>query len=119
MRKLLISILIFLLLLITVYSVIKGLSIGNIKILSFNSIKQESEKLDLQIEEIRKLKDQEYKKTLSDIESNAKTLVQEKEKYADLVATSTDAELEKATSTQKYEQEFLWTKIGNHALHKE
>lgn len=115
MRKLLISILIALLLLVTVYSIWKGLSIGNIKILGFNNIKSESEKLDSQIAEITKLKDQDYKKTLSDIESNAKSLLQEKEKYATLVTTSTDKEIEKATHGQKYEQDFLWAKIGNHA----
>lgn len=115
MRKLLISILIALLLLITIYSVIKGLSIGNIKILGFNNIKVESEKLDNDINQISKLKEQDYKKTLSDIESNAKTLLQEKEKYATLVSTSTDSEIQKATHGEKYEQDFLWAKIGNHA----
>lgn len=115
MRKLLISILIALLLLVTAYSIWKGISIGNIKILSFTNIKSESENLDTQIAEITKLKEQDYKKTLSDIESNAKLLLQEKEKYATLVSTSTDTEIEKATQAQKYEQDFLWAKIGNHA----
>lgn len=115
MRKLLISILIALLLLVTVYSIWKGLSIGNIKILGFNNIKTESQRIDEQIAEITKLKEQEYKKVLSDIESNAKSLLQEKEKYATLVTTSTDSEIEKATHGQKYEQDFLWAKIGNHA----
>lgn len=115
MRKLLISILIILLLLITVYSVTKGLSIGNIKILGFNNIKSESEKLDSEIAEITKLKEQTYKKTISDIESNARLLLQEKEKYATLVNASTDSEIEKATHGQNYEQDFLWAKIGNHA----
>lgn len=115
MRKLLISILIVLLLLITVYSIWKGLSIGNIKILGFNNIKSESDKLDSQIDEITKIKSQNYKKALSDIESNAKTLLQEKEEYATLVSTSTDSEIQKATHKQTYEQDFLWAKIGNHA----
>lgn len=115
MRKLLISVLIVLLLLLTVYSIWKGLSIGSIKILGFNDIKFESEKIDKDIAEITRLKEQNYKKTLSDIESNAKLLLQEKEKYATLVTTSTDSEIEKATHAQKYEQDFLWAKIGNHA----
>jgi len=115
MRKLLIGTLIVLLLLVTAYSVWKGLSIGNIKILGFNNIKSESENIDKQISEITKLKEQDYKKTLSDIESNAKLLLQEKEKYATLVSTSTDSEIEKATHGQKYEQDFLWAKVGNHA----
>jgi len=115
MRKLLISILIALLLLITVYSVLKGLSIGNIKILGFNDIKSESEAIDAEIATITKMKEQEYKKTISDIESNAKSLLKEKEEYADLVSTSTDSEIQKATHEQKYEQDFLWAKIGNHA----
>jgi len=115
MRKLLISVLIFLLLLVTIYSVVKGLSIGNIKILGFKNIQIESEKLDKEIEDITRLKEQEYKKVLSDIEANAKTLLQEKEAYATLVTTSTESEIEKATHAQKYDQDFLWAKIGNHA----
>jgi len=115
MRKLLISVLIALLLLITIYSVVKGLSIGNIKILGFNDIKTESGKLETGIDDITKLKEQTYKKTLSDIESNAKTLIQEKEDYARAVSTSTSSEIEKATHNEKYEQDFLWAKIGNHA----
>jgi len=115
MRKLLISILIALLLAITVYSVYKGLSIGNIKILGFGGIKAESQNLDNQIEEVTKLKEQEYKKTLTAIESNAKLLLQEKEKYATVVSTSTESEIKKATHNQKYEQDFLWAKVGNHA----
>jgi len=115
MRKLLISILIALLLLITIYSVVKGLSIGKIKILGFQDIRIESEKLDKEIRDITTLKEQTYKKTLSDIESNAKTLLKEKEEYATLVSTSTSSEIEKATHKQKYEQDFLWAKIGNHA----
>lgn len=115
MRKLLIGILIALLVFITIYAVVKGLSIGNIKILGFNNIRAESEKIDSQIDEITKTKEIDYKKTLSDIESNAKTLVKAKEDYADIVATSTESEIEQATHGQKYEQEFLWAKIGNHA----
>lgn len=115
MRKLLIGVLIVLLIFITVYTVLKGISIGNIKILGFNNIKHESENIDGQISEITKIKEQEYKKSVSDMELAAKTLLQEKEKYASLITTSTDTEIQKATHGQRYDQEFLWAKIGNHA----
>lgn len=115
MRKLLMLVLIVLLLAVTGYSVTKGLSIGDIKILGYKDIKIESAKIDAEITNITTLKEMNYKKTLSDIESNAKTLLQEKEKYASLVSASTDSEIEKATHAQNYEQDFLWAKIGNHA----
>lgn len=115
MRKLLMLVLIVLLLAVTVYSVTKGLSIGNIRILGYPDVKIESAKIDEEIKSITTMKEVNYKKTLSDIESNAKVLLQEKEKYASLVSASTDSEIEKATHAQNYEQDFLWAKIGNHA----
>lgn len=114
MKKLLISILIGLLLILSAFLIIQGIGLGGFKILGITGIKNKSEELNQKIQEAGKLAEKDYKQAVSDVESNAKKLSTEKEKY-DEMTTTVDGETVSAGQIQKYEIETLWVKLGNHA----
>ena len=115
MRKVLIAALIILLLLLGGYLVLNKLEIGSLEILGVRDIKSESEKLDSKIQEASKLSSTDYQTELSNLNSSLKTLQKEKQSYEDLVALSNNDDVDAATKFEKYEIEYIWTKIGNHA----
>ena len=114
MKKLLISILIGLLLILSAFLIIQGIGLGGIQILGITGIKNKSEELNQKIQEAGKLAEKDYKQAVSDVESNAKKLATEKEKYESLTTTA-DGETVSSGQIQKYEIETLWVKLGNHA----
>lgn len=115
MKKLLIIILIVLLAILAIFTTVKGLKIGNVQILGVKQIKEENEILDKKLEEATKLASTEYDKAISDLEQNAKLLETKKSDYEDMITYSTESEVQTASQFLKYELEFLWTQIGNHA----
>lgn len=114
MKKLLISILIGLLLILSAFLIIQGIGLGNFKILGITGIKNKSEELNQKIQEAGKLAEKDYKQAVSDVETNAKKLAAEKKSYEELT-TTVDGEIQNAGQIQKYEIETLWVKLGNHA----
>lgn len=114
MKKLLISILIGLLLILSAFLIIQGIGLGGFKILGITGIKNKSEELNQKIQEAGKLAEKDFKQAVSDVESNAKKLSAEKEKY-DEMTTTVDGETVTTGQIQKYEIETLWVKLGNHA----
>ena len=115
MKKLLISILIVLLLILTVVAMYKGIHLGGIEIIGFAQVKEKSAALDESIKRATMLASSDYKKALDDIENDIKKLDEEKKNYDDIVALSTGSQVQAANQYQKYEIEYLWTIVGNHA----
>ena len=103
MKKLLILILITLLLILTMFIGIKGVTIGKIEILGIQGI------------QAAKLVEKTYAQTISEVNSNAKKLKEEKQNYQDMTAISSDGETQAVNQIEKYEIETLWVKLGNHA----
>ncbi len=115
MRKFLIFLLLLLLVVAGFFMVKDGLNIGNYRILSWREIKDNNEKLDGEIENLEKLITVTFKNEQSNLNESYKQLLIKKNEYADLVLYSSESEIEKATRTEVYETEFLWTKLGNYA----
>ena len=67
MKKLLISIIVILVLILTCFIIIKGLEIGNLKILGISEIKQQNENLDIKIKEATKVASTDYPKALDNL----------------------------------------------------
>lgn len=114
MKKLLISILIILLVVLSGFLIITGIQIGNFKILGITGIKSETEKLDEKIQEAGKLAEKDFKQAASDVETNAKKLTEEKKNYENMI-TSADGETVATGQIEKYEIEALWVMVGKHA----
>ena len=115
MKKILFSILIVLLLALCCITIWKGINVFGIEILGITQIQEKNAALDNTISEATKLASTDYEKTLSDIETDIKKLKEEKKNYQDLVTVSDGSEIKVTNQYQKYEIEYLWAVIGNHA----
>ncbi len=100
---------------LVLFLMVKGISIGNIRIYSIYDIMQENEKLDEAIANTAKLKEEDYKNEESNLDSETKKLQIAKQSYLDEASISTDSEIKKATVLQSYSMEYLWNKIGSYA----
>lgn len=112
MKKILISLLIVLLLILCIVAVANGLPFG---IPSIGKIVENNKQIDDSILQATTLASTDYEKVQKDVETDIKKLQEEKKKYDELVSVSTGSEVQAANQYQKYEIEYLWTIIGNHA----
>lgn len=115
MKKLLILILIALLVALTMFVGIKGVTIGSIEILGIQEIQKKNSELDEKIQEAGKLAEKTYGEAINEVNSNAKKLKEEKQNYEDMTIISTDGEVQASNQIEKYEIEALWVKLGKHA----
>lgn len=115
MRKILLVVLVVLLLLLGGYLVINKIQIGSLEILGVKGIKTESETLDDKITQASKLASTDYQSELTNLNTSLKTLKNEREAYEDLVTLSNNDEISPVAKFEKYEIEYIWTRIGNHA----
>ena len=115
MKKILISLLIILLLVLNCIAILKGVNLFGLNILGIGQIKEKNDNLDQVIAEATTLASTDYPKALSEMEVNLKKLEEEKKNYEDMVTISTGEQVQLANQYQKYEVEYLWTVIGNHA----
>lgn len=113
MKKLLILILIGLLLVLSIFAILKGVKIGETEIYSIEAIKEKSMQLDEKIQEASKTAEKDYNQALEDIKESTKNLKQQKSTYEEI--TQINANGENAAQIQRYEIETLWVKLGNHA----
>lgn len=119
MRKILLSIIIVLLLVITYFSLFKGIEIGNFKISSIKQIDENSKLLDEKILEANNKIDIDYPKKREDLKQANDKMKEAEEKYAAETNASSDKELEAALQIESFDIEKLWTKLGNYAKAEE
>ena len=115
MRKILISILIVALLVLAYFTVMDGLDILGIRILSIQEIADRNEELNKKIEQTSELVAISYPKSKKDLETSAKALLKQKDEYADLVSFSSSEQIDKASKFQVYDMEYLRTRFGTYA----
>ena len=115
MKKLLISILIALWLILSIFIAVNGLNVGKIEVLGIRGIKQKNSELDQKIQQATQLSTIDYQKAVDEVEENSKKLTEEKKNYEDMALLNTDSEGQATAQLQKYEVEALWVKLGNHA----
>jgi len=115
MRKILISILIVALLVLAYFTVMDGLDILGVRILSIEEIAQKNEELNNKIEQTSQLASVAHPKAKKDLELSAKSLLKQKDEYADLVSFSSSSDIDAASKFQVYDMEYLRTRIGTYA----
>jgi hypothetical protein len=115
MRKILIIALIVLLLVLGYFTIFSGLNVLGVDILSVFQIKDKSEQLDEQLQVASTLTSVDRPNAMTNLNDSAKQLLIAKEEYNDKILYSSEEEIEQATQGIKYEIEYLWTKVGNHA----
>ena len=115
MKKILMSILIILLIVMAYFIIVKGLEIGNIKILSIEQIKYENKKLEQEIAQTETLMNTNYPSKTNELNDSISYLLAAKDSYLDLASTSTEEEIKQATVREEYTVEFLLTKFGRYS----
>lgn len=111
MRKILISILLSLLLIWTIYFMVNGASAIGVK--GFLGLKEENEALEKQIETLSKTISNTYSKALVTLDSTKDNLIDTKTEYENQAALSN---LNNASYTaEKFDIDYLWARLGNFA----
>lgn len=119
MRKILLSIIIVLLLVITYFSLFKGIEIGSLKISSIKQIDENSKLLEEKTLEANNYIDIEYPKKREDLKQANDKMQDTKKRYLDETNASSEAEIQSALEIESFDIEKLWTKLGNHAKAEE
>lgn len=114
MRKVLLTILTILLLVMTALCMKNGIKVGSLQVLGFQGLANESQILTEKISEAD-TKEKAYQTSLSKIETDAKGLASAKKDYLDLVSVSSASDIQQALQTKTYTIEYLWSRVGNHA----
>ena len=115
MKKLLLSVIAVLIIILTGITIVKGFQIGQLNILGITEIKSENEKLDTTIKQATKLASTDYQKKIDSLNETIKKLETEKNNYEDMVSVSTESEVQAANQSYDYMMDFLLIRIENHA----
>lgn len=114
MRKALIIIVMILILIITGYTIIKGVNLGNLEILGISQMKAQDEELGDSVKKATKLASTDYQQKLDELNQALKKLQTEKTNYEDLSNVSTETEIQ--SSNKAYNTlDFIYVRIENHA----
>lgn len=111
MKKILISIIGILILILVCVSAARGISVGKLSIHSISNIKEESLNLDKKIEEANTEINQNYAKSLSDIETASSNLKTVKDEYESKIGIDGTLGI---TQIEKYKIEYLWGILGGY-----
>ena len=116
MKKLLITAIIILLIILTGITMIKGINVGKLSVLGIKDIKKEDEQLNTTIQQATKLASTDYQKKINDLNDQIKKLENEKQEYEDMVNVSTETQTQTANQfLGGYKIEYLCVRIGTHA----
>lgn len=114
MRKLLLSILLILLIVMTVLCIKNGINIGPLHVLGIIQIQDANGELTKKIAEAKNTNDN-YTNKLTEIKDVITDLGNARQEYLQTINVSTESEIREATQTKNYTIEYLWSQIGNHA----
>ena len=114
MRKLLISILLILSIVMTVLCVKNGINIGPLHVLGVTQIQDANGELTRKIAEAKNTNDN-YANKLTEIKDLITDLGEARSEYLQTKNVSTESEIREATQTKNYTIEYLWSQVGNHA----
>ena len=115
MRKVLISILLILLIVLAYFTIFQGISIGTFKVLSTNDIIKLNDDLTVKIGEANKKIKTDLQSKRSELNENINILLDNKESYYNLANVSTESEITEASTEEVYSIEYLWVRVGRHA----
>ncbi len=114
MRKLLISILLILIIIMTALFIKNGISIGPLEVYGVSKIGNLNDELTKKIEQANSINDS-YASNLTKLKQDISSLIRTKEECLNKINLSTESQLQNATQTKNYTIEYLWSRIGNHA----
>ena len=114
MRKVLISILLVLLIILAGFTIFQGISIGSFQILGTEGIIKLNDDLTFEINQANTKIKSDLQSKKSELNEQVRQLLQNKEDYFNLANVSTETEIIKAQTQEIYDIAFLFLKIGRH-----
>lgn len=114
MKKILISVLIVLLLVLAYIVLSKGLDIGFIKISSLNSVKEKSIELDENLDKANEVCEQKYPAEVKGLEDAIEKLKNSKKNYENKKVYNEEKEEIGTLEIKTYAIHYLWTILGNY-----
>lgn len=96
MKKLLITAIIILLIILTGITMVKGINVGKLSVLGIKDIKKEDEQLNTTIQQATKLASTDYQKKINDLNDQIKKIEDEKQEYEEMVSVSTESQTQTA-----------------------
>lgn len=114
MRKILFIVLLVLMVLIFGFTVVKGIDVAKITIFGYPQIKDRNGDIKEKNDKLTNLVESEYPKAVAAVGESEKQLKATKEEYESQIALGSSGSGYTA-AIEKYEIEYLWTRIGNHA----
>lgn len=115
MRKILIGALIIILIACAGFILFKGFRIGNFEVSSIMGLSEKNKSLDDSISNLKQMKEVKFAQSNDELQQATSNLKLQKEQYASLIGASSEEDISSAIQTEKYEVEYLWVKLGNHA----
>lgn len=115
MRKILIIIVDILVLVGVCKIAISGIETGNLEILGFQGIQDFDESIEKKIGLLSSLVSGKYQNAESTLNQTAKTMENTRDEYESATLLTASTGNSYITQSEKYEIEFLWTKLGNYA----
>ena len=116
MKKLLISVIIILLIVLTYMVAYKGITIGSLRLNSVKDIKNANGELEEEFSKSKELSAQTYPNAIDDLEKVEKELKIAKQQYEAKVGNNSEAASAlNVIQVDRYNIEYLWTIIGNYA----
>lgn len=113
MRKILLIVLIVLLLIGAGFTIVSGFELGNFQIWGIKGITSQNENIDNKNKELSGLVSVTYPGTLDELKTSSETLASTKQEYENKAILVSNSKY--YMQTEKYEIEFLWTRLGNYA----
>lgn len=115
MKKILITILIILLIILAYFAMFNGLTLGSVHVLSVEQIIEQDKKLTDTIEAANSLLKKDYPSKMVSLEKAKTNLLDKKNEYFEIAKQSTEGEITKANTEETYLREYLWVRVGTHA----
>lgn len=97
------------------FVLVKGFEMGDLTVFGYNAIKQRNEEVKKQNDELTEMVEVKYPNELKTVDEAEKALKSKKEEYESLIALGSEDGSGYTAAIEKYEIEYLWTRIGNHA----
>ena len=113
MRKLLFTLILCVLLVVSVLFIMKGIQKGKIDIFGIQQIKEKNAEIDEKNAQLASLTNQGYPAALKTVEAASAQMKKKKEEYEEKAALLGNSKY--YMQTEEYKLEFLWTKLGNYA----
>ncbi len=113
MRKILISIVVCLLLIGSIFFMVNG--INKINIVGFKGLHEKNDKVEQKITELSNSISITFERTQSNLKRTANILQDSKTEYENQATLSSLNSSSYATQLEKYDIDYLWTRLGNYA----